>query len=66
MKYEPKAIEFETLPDSDFLISMAVSGCDPQGTRTVSVKTSELQGLDFMQIVEMFQTRINTAFGVTQ
>ena len=66
MKYEPKAIEFETLPGGDFQISMDVVGCYPQGQRTVTAKASELQGMDFIQVVGLFRERINEAFGVTQ
>jgi hypothetical protein len=66
MKYEPKAIEFETLPDGDFVISLFVSGIEPSGSRNVSVKASELQNLSFIQTVVLFRDRINGAFGFTQ
>lgn len=65
MKYEPRAIEFETLPAGDFEISLTVSGIDPQGVRTVKARASELQGKDFMQTVSLFRDRINEAFGVS-
>ncbi len=64
MKYELKGIEFESLPESDFEIVLAVSGIDPSGSRTVKAKASELTGLDFIQVVSLFRTRINEAFGV--
>lgn len=49
MKYAPRGIEFQSLPD-----------------RTVNAKASELQGLDFIQVVSLFRNRINEAFGVSQ
>jgi len=64
MKYEPKGIEFESLPDGDFEISLEVSGVEPSGNRTVKAKASELTGLDFIQVVSLFRNRINEAFGV--
>jgi hypothetical protein len=66
MKFEPKKIEFQSLENGNFEILLEVSGDGDQGMRTVKAKASELQGLDFIQVVGLFRARINDAFGVTQ
>lgn len=63
-RYAPQNIEFLSLTNGDFLISITVSGRGPFGIYTVEAKASELQDLTFIQVVELFRSRINAAFGV--